>query len=127
MLTNSSISAVVAVREIKVAKDFYVNMLGLSLDSKPISDGLLLAGASGSKLYVYERPGNPPENTAVNFEVENIEEVVKSLESKGVKFEHVEMGPVKTEANHIATMGSRKMAWLKDPSGNWLGLGEGDM
>jgi predicted enzyme related to lactoylglutathione lyase len=42
--------------------------------------------------------------------------------SKGVRFEHYDSGPIKTNEKGIAEPGGAKIAWFKDPDGNVLGL-----
>jgi hypothetical protein len=44
---------------------------------------------------------------------------VKELNARGVAFEELDMGAIKT-VNHIATTPIGKSAWLKDPDGNTL-------
>jgi hypothetical protein len=72
---------------------------------------------------VYEREATKAEHTAVTFQVKDIERVVVDLAAKGVQFEQYDFDEFKTDELGLAQMGSVKMAWLKDPEGNLLGLG----
>ena len=49
--------------------------------------------------------------------------VVVDLAAKGVQFEWYDFDEFKTDERGIVQMGSVRMAWLKDPEGNLLGLG----
>ena len=53
--------------------------------------------------------------------MENIEDLVSKLKEKGVVFEDYDMGDFKT-VNSVATMGTIKAAWFKDPDENILAL-----
>jgi len=59
--------------------------------------------------------------TAVTWFVDQLENLVQTLKSKGVQFEHYNMPGVKLEGDiHLA--GRLKNAWFKDPDGNVLAL-----
>jgi len=60
----------------------------------------------------------------VTFQVKDIERVVVDLTAKGVRFEQYDSDDFKTDQRGIAQMEGAKMAWLKDPEGNVLGIGE---
>jgi len=50
-----------------------------------------------------------------------VEDVVRTLKSKGVKFEHYDLPETKREGDiHVA--GDIKVAWFKDPDGNILSV-----
>lgn len=122
MLANIDASANLAVKDLAVAKKFYEGTLGL-----------VQAGSEGDELVVY-RSGETTFNvykskeagtnkaTAVTWMVgDRIEEVVKALAGKGVKFEHYDM-PEMTREGDIHIGGDMKVAWFKDPDGNILNL-----
>jgi hypothetical protein len=60
--------------------------------------------------------------TAVTWVVgDEVENVVRALKTKGVKFEHYDMpGMKRTGDIHIG--GKMKVAWFKDPDGNILNV-----
>ena len=70
------------------------------------------------------RRGQPPAGglTALHFEVDDIEAVVRDLTSRGVVFEEYETPKT---VDFIAEFGLVRGAWFKDPAGNVLGLREG--
>ena len=59
--------------------------------------------------------------TAVTWTVGDVEEVVRALKTKGVKFEHYDMPDMKREGDvHVA--GDMRVAWFTDPDGNILNI-----
>ncbi len=60
--------------------------------------------------------------TQLYVEVSDLEQVVKDLKARGVKFEEYDTPMVKTVAG-IANVGGSKAAWLKDSEGNLIGIG----
>ena len=73
-------------------------------------------------MLLYERPGHvPAQHTVLNFPVDDIEASVDRLASAGVRFEHYDSGPIKTDERGIATPGP-KQAWFRDPAGNILSV-----
>ncbi|SHN35854.1 Glyoxalase-like domain-containing protein [Cyclobacterium lianum] len=65
----------------------------------------------------------PANFTVLNFEVEDIEETVDQLKSKGVTFEQYPQ-PTETDEKGIYRGGSgpAAIAWFKDPAGNILSV-----
>lgn len=124
MLKDSNVCAVLAVKDIEEAKDFYENKLGLGGGKE--DPGGILYKSGDSVLYVYTSADNAGTNkaTAAAWNVENIEKVVEDLKSRGVEFEHYDF-PGTERKGDIHVMGSVKGAWFKDPSGNILNIVEG--
>ena len=59
--------------------------------------------------------------TAVSWAVDNVEDEVKALRDKGVRFEHYDM-PGLTRQGDVHVSDNMKMAWFKDPDGNILNV-----
>jgi catechol 2,3-dioxygenase-like lactoylglutathione lyase family enzyme len=125
MLGNKDAVANLAVKDLKVAKKFYQDTLGLKQ-----------VGAEGQELIVF-KSGNSTINvyrsqyagtnkaTAVTWAVgEDVEAVVQALKAKGVTFEHYDM-PGMTRKGDIHVAGKMKVAWFKDPDGNILNIVNG--
>ena len=102
--------------------DFYTNILGLKITEHEI--GFLQLHTHGNNpIMIYEKENHEPATfTILNFTVENIEEIVDGLTSKGVVFEQYDK-PMKTDEKGIYTneQGSR-IAWFKDPSENHIAV-----
>jgi catechol 2,3-dioxygenase-like lactoylglutathione lyase family enzyme len=113
-----------SVRDLSAAKDFYGRTLGLEVAEKP--EGLELHPAGGARIFLYPKKDHAPATfTVLNFTVDDIEETVSELARRGVRFEIYEKGEIKTDAKGIARGHGMKIAWFKDPSGNFLSLIEG--
>lgn len=104
------------------ALGFYENTLGLTLEKDASPNALFFKTGGDTRFMVYTRKDHRPADfTVLNFAVQEIESVVGGLSKKGVTFEKQEG----TNAQGIASHGDMKMAWLKDPFGNWLCLSQG--
>lgn len=116
-------SAVVASTNLERSRDFYEKKLGLTLSTKTIKNHLLFECADGASLLVYGRAAaNKADHTQVRFWSTNIESDVKDLLARGIEFDELDMGAIKT-VNHIATVpGIGRSAWFKDPEGNTIAV-----
>ena len=123
MLGDKDAIATLAVKDAKVAKQFYEGKLGLKLldDEEP---GTLTYKAGSSKIFIYEsKYAGTNQATAVNFLVgDEVDRIVKDLKAKGVTFEHYEGMPDTTLEGDVHVSGDLRLAWLKDPDGNILAL-----
>jgi predicted enzyme related to lactoylglutathione lyase len=121
MLKNASVMATIPAENLGRAVKFYEEVLGLKqIDSREGSATFEAGG--GSTIFMYERARTKAEHTAITFLVEDVEQTVKDLTAKGVKFEQYDMPGIKTNAVGIADLEGTKLAWLKDPEGNILAL-----
>jgi predicted enzyme related to lactoylglutathione lyase len=111
-----------SVNDIKKAKEFYGNTLGLTV--KDSAMGVLELHIEGtSPIIVYPKPDHVPATfTILNFPVAEIEKAVDELTKKGITFEQYE-GQIKTDAKGISRgNGGPNIAWFKDPAGNILSV-----
>ena len=132
MLTNSAVYATIPATDIKRARKFYEEKLGLKVMMEDPSPGIMFMAGKGTMLYVYQRAASKADHTLATFEVEDIEAEVKRLMSIGVKFEEYDMPEMgmKTKngiATMKSTMGEMKTAWFKDSEGNILNIVEMSM
>jgi catechol 2,3-dioxygenase-like lactoylglutathione lyase family enzyme len=118
MLKDARPVATVAVTDIKKARRFYEECLGLrAVDvTQPT---VVTYGTAGSALLVYESQfAGTNKATAVTWSVgAELETVVAALRAKGVTFEHYDF-PGMTRKGDVHLAGGMKVAWLKDPDGN---------
>jgi hypothetical protein len=63
----------------------------------------------------------PGDQSPISFAVDDVEATVASLRQSGIAFEEYDLPSIKTE-NGVATIGTVKAAWFKDPSGNLLAV-----
>jgi catechol-2,3-dioxygenase len=125
MLGDKDAAANLAVKDLKRAKKFYEDTLGL----KPVgSEGehLIAYRSGGSTLLVYKSNyAGSNKATAVTWTVgAQLEEIVKALKAKRVKFEHYDF-PDMTRKGDVHVAGGIKAAWFKDPDGNILSIVNG--
>lgn len=122
MLGESNISAVLAVKDLTKAKDFYSNVLGLNYQGDE-GGGLQYTSGKG-RLLVYEsKYAGTNQATAAGWTVNDLGPVVEGLKAKGVSFEHYDM-PGVTREGDIHVMGNMRAVWFKDPDGNILAIDE---
>jgi catechol 2,3-dioxygenase-like lactoylglutathione lyase family enzyme len=123
MLSKAIITPTLPAVDLKRARKFYEEQLGLKVIKEDPSPGITLEAGKGTKIYIYQRGATKADHTVAEFTVDNVEAEVKELKAKGVKFEEYDipsMG-IKT-VNSIASMGDYKGAWFKDTEGNILGV-----
>ena len=104
------------------AKEFYANVLELSLLSE---DGFaLMFDAGGTKLRVaIVREHRPAGNTVLGWIVPDIRRSLQDLTSRGVKFNRYEEFEQDEFGIWTSPSGAR-VAWFGDPDGNTLSLTE---
>jgi len=111
-----------SVNDLKKAKDFYSQTLGLDIRETP--EGLELETANNT-VFLYPKPNHTPASfTVLNFDVDDIDEAVDELTGLGVTFEHYDLPDIKTDERGIARgpQGPAAIAWFKDPAGNILSV-----
>jgi catechol 2,3-dioxygenase-like lactoylglutathione lyase family enzyme len=122
MLGNRNVFATIAVKDIEVAKKFYEDTLGFVHDG-PRQRGVLnyKSGATMFLVYASQYAGTNQATSASWDAGREIDDIVKSLRSKGITFEHYTLPDTVLEGD-IHVSGSMRVAWFKDPDGNILNL-----
>ena len=120
MLSDFEVSATVPASDLERARKFYAEKLGLR-PAEETPAGLFYRCKNSRFLLYQTQFAGTAQNTAVGWEVDQLEREVKDLRSKGVKFEEYDMPGLKT-VEGIATIGREKAAWFKDSEGNILAL-----
>jgi catechol 2,3-dioxygenase-like lactoylglutathione lyase family enzyme len=120
MLSDTTAVATVAAKNLERAKAFYQQTLGLT---ETMENEEVVAFKSGaSTLFVYRSQfAGTNQATAVTFVVDAVEDLVKDLKSRGVRFEHYDL-PNLTRQGDVHVAGTMKTAWFKDPDGNIISL-----
>ena len=109
-----------SVKDIKQAKQFYGETLGLKVSETP--EGLQL-NTGGTTVFLYPKPDHTPASfTVLNFHVDDIEAAVKELKALGIKLEHYNLPDIKTDESGIFRGPGPQIAWFKDPAGNILSV-----
>jgi len=109
MLADRDAVATIAVKDLKAAKKFYGDTLGLKLT--PVPEPEVLNYKSGNSTMLVYKSQFAGSNKATSV-------------AKGVAFEHYDFpGMIRKGDVHIA--GKSKAAWFKDPDGNILAVVSG--
>jgi catechol 2,3-dioxygenase-like lactoylglutathione lyase family enzyme len=121
MLRDANAAATLAVKDLNAAARFYEDTLGLSrADSE--GDEAVMFASGDTKINVYRsRFAGTNQATALTWTVDDVEDTVRTLAAKGVKFEHYDL-PETTRAGDVHISGNVKVAWFKDPDGNILSI-----
>jgi predicted enzyme related to lactoylglutathione lyase len=124
MFGNTKAFSSFSVDDLKKAKEFYGQTLGLNVSEVPEGLGLKIAG--GGQVFIYPKPNHEPATfTILNFQVDDVEKAVDALHKLGVRFESYE-GEMKTDEKGIFRGADRgqgpNIAWFKDPAGNILSV-----
>jgi catechol 2,3-dioxygenase-like lactoylglutathione lyase family enzyme len=122
-MQNYRICPQVAVSDMRRARQFYEETLGLEPTAGPNEQNVVYTCAGGTALYVYAAPNHAGRatGTVARWDVDDIERVVDQLTARGVTFERF-AEPVKTDAKGIHDSGYGKVAWFKDPDGNTFAI-----
>ena len=126
MLANIDATAMLAVKDLERARDFYEDVLGL--EAVGGMEGHLItyrSGASRVSVYVSDYAGTNQAN-ALAWHVRDVDGLVRALKAKGVTFEHYDLPGMRLEGDiHVAEEGGMRGAWFKDPDGNILHIVSG--
>jgi catechol 2,3-dioxygenase-like lactoylglutathione lyase family enzyme len=110
-----------SVNDLQKAQEFYGQTLGLDVTKD--KEGLVLHITGGCKIFIYPKPNHAPATfTILNFPVDNVEKAVGELAKRGVRFEIYSEGDLKTDEKGIFRGEGPKIAWFKDPAGNFLSV-----
>jgi len=108
-----------SVNDLKKAKDFYAQTLGLEVNESEMG---LEIHPGDTDVFIYPKPNHTPASfTVLNFLVDDIDQAVDELKQNGVRFEQYDC-EIKTNGKGIHRNGGPTIAWFKDPAGNILSV-----
>ncbi len=111
-----------SVNDLEEARKFYQDTLELDVSDAPM-DQLELRLDDDTRVFVYEKPNHEPATfTILNFPVDDVDRAVDELADRGVKFEVYKDGEIATDGKGVHRAGGPKIAWFKDPAGNYLSI-----
>jgi predicted enzyme related to lactoylglutathione lyase len=122
MLSSSRVEANIPAGDLKRARDFYADALGLTpaREIEGVQMSYRTDGGTTFNVYQTEYAGQAG-HTIAQFHVDDIESDVRDLEAKGVAFEVYDGMPGVEWSGSIARIeGMGKAAWFKDSEGNIL-------
>ena len=122
MLGDKNLTVNIAAKDLSIAKKFYEEILGLKQVGAEGMSSILLRSGTTDLLIYQSQYAVTNQATAVTWYVgENIEDIVQTLKSKNVTFEHYSRQNVTIEGD-IHIDGKMKLAWFRDPDGNILSI-----
>jgi len=122
MLSSANIRFDFPVKDLKRAKKFYAQSLGLICNYENDYCAQYRYGKSYFVLTPSESAGKA-EHSLLTWLVEDIQSVKAWLEKQGVVFESYDFKAAKTE-NEIVKLGNDFIAWFKDSEGNLLAIAQ---
>ena len=112
-----------SVNDLAKAKAFYTQTLGLQVVEEGV--GLRLHLPGGGTAFAYPKDDHQPATfTLLDFVVDDIDEAVDELKSRGVSFERY-AGMSQDEKGIMRGISQNMgpdIAWFKDPAGNFLAV-----
>jgi catechol 2,3-dioxygenase-like lactoylglutathione lyase family enzyme len=124
-LSDCSVQALLAVSDLDTARRFYEDQLGL-VPGEEEEQGVRYPCAHGTGLFVYLSPENAGKSpaTLAGWAVDDLDQTMDELASRGVVFEHYDQPGIKTDDGGVFDSGRFRAAWVTDPDGNTLALTE---
>ncbi|OLC20774.1 MAG: hypothetical protein AUH80_01620 [Chloroflexi bacterium 13_1_40CM_4_65_16] len=122
MLKIKSASTAIPAQDIKRARQFYEQKLGLTVAEEQPDGGVVYrTGETG--FLVFPSMGKASgDHTQMAFEVDDVTTAVGELKSKGVKPEEYDHPDFKSHDGIVDMPDGEKGAWFKDSEGNLIAL-----
>jgi catechol 2,3-dioxygenase-like lactoylglutathione lyase family enzyme len=131
ILERSSVSTRLPAKDLKRARQFYKDKLGLEpAEARP--GGLLYRCEHGSFALFESAGASSGTHTQMAFEVTDLRATVAELRARGVAFEEYDLpglvtmgGVAEVDGNYPSKGGRGELAaWFRDSEGNLIGLGQ---
>jgi catechol 2,3-dioxygenase-like lactoylglutathione lyase family enzyme len=123
-LSEGKVGAAVAVADMSRAVEFYEGKLGLRSHGDDPDGGRTYPCGGGTSLHIFPSPlARASGATVAGWTIDDVEGTVDALIAKGVTFEQYSDDPFATDEKGLARMGDYIGAWMKDPDGNVLAIG----
>jgi catechol 2,3-dioxygenase-like lactoylglutathione lyase family enzyme len=123
-LNDGRVGAAIAVTDMARAVEFYEGKLGLRSSGDDPDGGRTYECGGGTTLHVFPSPlARASGATVAGWIVDDVEGTVDEVIANGVTFEQYSDGLFATDEKGLSRIGDRVGAWVKDPDGNVLGIG----
>jgi predicted enzyme related to lactoylglutathione lyase len=124
MLKIKEATATIPAQDIKRAREFYEQKLGLKPDEEE-SDGSVVYRTGNTGFLLFPSMGKASgDHTQLGLDVDDVISAVNELKSKGVKIEEYDYPDFKTKDGIADLMDGSKGAWFKDTEGNLIALAQ---
>lgn len=118
MLNDAPVSFSFSVDDIKKARAFYVETLGLTVEGYD-TDYAFQLKLTGGNVMVYAKKNHEPATfTLLNFMIDDLAATMKQMTDKGVTFETYDQPDIKSDENGVVDYGAMQIAFFNDPAGN---------
>ena len=127
MLSSSRVEANIPAADLKRARDFYADALGLTPTRELEGVQLAYRTDGGTSFNIYETTfAGQAGHTIAQWHVDDIESEVRDLKAKGVAFEVYDMPGVQWNGEIATVPGLGRAAWFKDSEGNIMCVDQED-
>ena len=124
MVGDNDAMATIAVKDLRAARTFYGDTLGLTEQTGSDNPDVVMYESGNAKVLVYRSDyAGTNEATVITWDVgDELESIVHDLKAKGITFEHYDVPQLSLQGDvHVAKDGFR-VAWFKHPEGNILSV-----
>jgi predicted enzyme related to lactoylglutathione lyase len=123
MLKIKRVGAALPAQDVKRARQFYEQKLGLK-PSDEGSDGSAAYMIGETGFLVFPSMGKASgDHTQMAIDVDDFDEAIVELKRAGVKLEEYDLPNFKTRDGIVDLPDGNKGAWFKDSEGNLIGVG----
>ena len=123
MLKINRVGAAIPAQDIKRARQFYEQKLGLKPEDEQ-QDGSVMYMIGETGFLLFPSMGKASgDHTQMALDVEDVESAARELKGKGVKLEEYDFPTFKSKDGIVDLPDGSKGAWFKDTEGNLIGLG----
>jgi predicted enzyme related to lactoylglutathione lyase len=123
MLKIKRIGTAIPAQDVKRARDFYEQKVGLK-PSQETPDGGAMYMVGDTGFFIFASSGKASgTHTQMAFDVDDVEETARELKSRGVKLEEYDMPDFKTRDGVMDLPDGSKGAFFKDTEGNLIAVG----
>jgi predicted enzyme related to lactoylglutathione lyase len=126
MLDSGTVTANIPAADLKRAREFYAERLGVTPSAEVEGVMLLFKTAGGTMFSVYETEfAGQAGHTIAQWHVDDVDAEVRDLKANGVSFEQYDLPGVEWNDGVASIPGMGKAAWFKDSEGNILCVDDG--
>lgn len=123
MFADSKAFSSFSTNDIRKAKEFYGQTLGLNVTEQ--EQGLALHLSGGGEVFIYQKQDHQAATfTVLNFETDDIKKAVDDLNGRGITFEQYGGSIATDEKGIFRGDHGPVIGWFKDPAGNIISVFE---
>jgi len=120
MLASARLQTIICTSRMQQAERFYGEVLALPMKRRS-HGGVIYDVGGGDLLVAPVRDWQPSGHTAVGFSVADLDQTMKALSERGLRFERIAQLP-QNDAGVLLTPWGARVAWIRDPDGNFLSI-----